>query len=115
MISRSDDDAIPILLTYNENTSIIKLNIVIGVIFLEKWKCIEGYEDLYEVSNTGFIRTKEGKTTFTKRHGIRKWKQRILKDKTPNGRDYRIALWKDGKVKYFLAHRLVAIAFFRKK
>lgn len=78
------------------------------------WKDVVGYEGIYEVSSSGLVRTKEGKTTFTQRHGIRKWKQRILKDKTPNGRDYRVALYKDGKPKYFLVHRLVAEAFLQK-
>lgn len=77
----------------------------------EIWKDVVGYEGIYEVSNRGRIRTHENKTTYTKRHGIRKWKQRYLKDKTPNGRDFRVALWKDGKVKYYLVHRLVAFAF----
>ena len=39
------------------------------------------------------------------------WKQRYLKDKTPNGRDVRVTLWKNGKRKRFLVHRLVAFAF----
>lgn len=78
------------------------------------WKDVVGYEGLYEVSNTGLVRTHKNKTTFTERHGVRRWKQRILKNKTPNGRDVRVALWKDGKPKDFLVHRLVAEAFLPK-
>ncbi|MCH4390375.1 NUMOD4 domain-containing protein [Staphylococcus haemolyticus] len=77
----------------------------------EKWKDVVGYEGIYEVSNKGRVRTHKNKTTYTKKHGVRHWKQRYLKDKTPNGRDVRVSLWKDGKHKDFLVHRLVAFAF----
>lgn len=77
----------------------------------EKWRDVVGYEGIYEVSNKGRVRTHKNKTTYTKKHGVRHWKQRYLKDKTPNGRDVRVSLWKDGKHKVFLVHRLVAFAF----
>lgn len=75
------------------------------------WKDVVGYENIYEVSSFGNVRTHKNKTTWTKRHGLRHWKQRQLKNKTPKGRDVRVALWKDGKVKDWLVHRLVAYAF----
>ena len=78
----------------------------------EVWKDIPNYEGIYEASNTGFIRSKEGKVTFSERHGKRVWKSRILK---PRGINYttghRVALWKDGKVKDALVCRLVAFTF----
>ncbi|PTK92433.1 NUMOD4 domain-containing protein [Staphylococcus gallinarum] len=77
----------------------------------EIWTDVVGYENIYEVSNFGRVRTHKNKTTFTKKHGIRNWKQRYLKDKTPNGQDVRVNLWKNGESKDFLVHRLVAIAF----
>lgn len=77
----------------------------------EIWKDVVGYENIYEVSNFGRVRTHENKTTFTEKHGIRHWKQRYLKDKTPNGRDVRVNLWKNGQPKDFLVHRLVGFAF----
>lgn len=78
----------------------------------EIWKDVVGYEGIYEVSNHGRVRTHAEKMTWSSRHKTwRHWKQRYLKDKTPNGRDVRVALWKDGKVKDFLVHRLVAYAF----
>lgn len=77
----------------------------------EIWKDVVGYENIYEVSNFGRIRTHKNKTTFTEKHGIRHWKQRYLKDKTPNGRDVRVNLWKNGQSKDFLVHRLVGFAF----
>lgn len=75
------------------------------------WKNVVGYEGIYEVSNMGLVRTHKDKVTSNARYGVRRWKQRVLKDKTPNGRDVRVTLWKDGKPKDFLVHRLVAEAF----
>lgn len=77
----------------------------------ETWKDVLDYEGIYEVSDHGRVRTHKNKTTYSKRHGTRKWKQRYLKDKTPNGRDVRVSLWKNGKHKDFLVHRLVGFAF----
>lgn len=77
----------------------------------EIWKDVVGYEQIYEVSNYGRVRTHKNKTTYTKKHGIRYWRQRYLKNKNPNGRDIRFDLWKDGKPKSYLAHRLVSYAF----
>lgn len=78
---------------------------------MEKWKDIPGYEGIYEVSDKGKVRSKKGKTTYTERSGKRVWKSRILKEKDPKGRDVRVSLWKDGKPRSFLVHRLVAMAF----
>ena len=83
----------------------------------EIWKDIKGYEG-YQVSNLGRIRT-HNKTTYTKRHGIRKWEDRILhlkpstisRQNIKQGGGYRISLWKDGKCKDFLVARLVATTF----
>ena len=77
----------------------------------ENWRDVVGYEGIYEVSDRGRVRTHKNKTTYTSKHGTRKWKQRYLKDKTPDGRNVRFDLWKNGKPKSFLAHRLVAFAF----
>ena len=76
----------------------------------EIWKDIPGYEGIYQASNFGRIRTAEGKTTYTKLHGQRKWTQRVLKPKACrdfNACGYRVSLWKDGKHKDFLVARLV--------
>ena len=78
---------------------------------MEVWKDIKGYEGLYEVSTFGNVRTKEGKTTFSARHGKRVWKSRLLKNKNPSGRDVRVTLYKDKTPKDFLVHRLVAETF----
>lgn len=79
----------------------------------EIWKPIPHYEGIYEASSFGRIRTCENKTTFTKKHGIRHWKQRILKFKGETySPGYRVSLWKDGKGKDYLVARLVASAFY---
>lgn len=81
----------------------------------EIWKDVVGYEGIYEVSNKGQVRTHKDKVSWSKRYKKwRHWKQRYLKDKTPNGRDVRVTLWKDGKPNYYLVHRLVAYAFIPK-
>lgn len=80
----------------------------------EAWKDIPGYEELYEVSNKGRVRTKKGKVTYRTVNGKeqkRIWKSRVLKEKNPNGRDVRVSLWKDKEEVSFLVHRLVATAF----
>lgn len=62
-----------------------------------EWKDVVGYEGIYEVSDTGEVRTKEGKTTYTERHGVRRWKQRTLKQKVSKDNTCRVSLWKGGK------------------
>ena len=78
---------------------------------MEKWKDVPNYVGIYEVSNKGRVRTKEGKTTHTVFHGTRVWKSRVLKEKNPAGRDVRVDLWKNKKPKSYLVHRLVGEAF----
>lgn len=79
----------------------------------EKWEDIPGYEGIYQASNFGRVRTHINKTTYTNRHGVRHWKQRILKYKGVNKRTgYRVDLWKDGKCKSWLVARLVCMTFY---
>lgn len=61
----------------------------------EIWMPIEGYEDLYEVSNEGRVSSKRG----------------ILRPVMNNCGYLQVQLWKDGKRKWFKVHRLVATAF----
>ena len=78
---------------------------------LMEWRDVVGYEGIYEVSRCGEVRTKEGKTTFSKLHGKRVWKQRVLKQKTSKDNTRRVSLWKNGKERTWLVHRIVAKAF----
>lgn len=82
---------------------------------MELWKDIPNYEGLYEASNKGRIRSKEGKATSSARFAKRIWKQRIMKQKfkkAKNGRrDAMITLWKDGSPHYHIVSRLIASTF----
>lgn len=79
---------------------------------MEVWKDIPGYEGIYQASNRGRIRTSPNKTTHTAYHGSRTWRSRVLKSR--GKRYYRVALWKDGKMKEMLVARLVAFTFYEK-
>lgn len=70
------------------------------------WKPIPGYEGFYEVSDEGQIRSLDR----VDRRG-RFWKSQLLRPgTTPRGHHY-VALRRDGKLKTFLLHVLVARAF----
>lgn len=76
------------------------------------WLDIPGFENLYQASTDGRIRTKPGKTTSNARYPIRVWKTRVLKVKRDSRRgDQRVTLWKDGKSEVYLVARLVAITW----
>lgn len=76
---------------------------------VEEWKKIKNYPG-YEVSSFGRIRTKN-KISYTKKHGERHWKDRILKLRGCSPCGNRIILWnKEGK-REFLVARLVAFTF----
>ena len=68
----------------------------------EIWKALEGYEERYQISNYGRIRSlnyrNEGKT-------------QLLHISASNGNYLKVGLRKDGKVKYYRVHRLVAQNF----
>ena len=81
---------------------------------MTEWRDIPEYEGIYEASTNGQIRTKEGKTTYTEKHGIRRWKSRVLKQKVSKDNTCRVSLWKDGKEKTWLIHRLIALTFLNK-
>lgn len=65
----------------------------------ELWKDIQGYEGLYQVSNTGKIKS------------LHLGKNRILRS-TPNSCGYhKVELYKNKKSKVFYVHRIVAMSF----
>lgn len=71
----------------------------------EQWKPVKGYEGLYEVSNTGKVRSLKNS-----RHNVRK--EPLLKKQLLGSWGYPVvALCKDGKSIGTLVHRLVAEAF----
>jgi len=83
---------------------------------MENWKPIKNYEGLYEVSDTGCVKSLDRKVT-DKNGVIIPIKSRILANskskvtkKHPIER-YTVELWKNNKRKRSLIHRLVAEAF----
>lgn len=69
---------------------------------MEVWKDIEGYEGLYQVSNTGKVRSLRYRNQD-------KMNELFLK---PHNQGYlQVELHKNGKRKMFTVHRLVAMAF----
>lgn len=68
----------------------------------EIWKSIKGYEGLYEISNLGRVKSLNYNRTG---------KEKILKPSKINSGYLHITICKNGKMKYFLVHRLVASAF----
>lgn len=74
---------------------------IIGDIYVEVWKDVDGYEGRYQVSNYGRVRS------TIKRY-------RYLSYKIDRYGYYAIALSYGGKMKHFTVHRLVAQAFLPK-
>lgn len=91
------------------------MQIVFGVKYCEDidgevWIDVRGYEDLYQVSNMGRIRSKP--KVITRKNGVNQYfHERIIKFCTINSGYYRVVLHKDLGSKSFLVHRLVATHF----
>ena len=79
----------------------------------EIWKKIVGYEELYEISNLGKVRSLD-RIIYQKNNGVicgHKYKGKILTNqKRPNGYVC-VHLSKNGKTKWESVHKLVAEAF----
>lgn len=79
----------------------------------EEWKDITNYENLYQISNLGRVRSVDRliKQYGHKRQYERLMKGKILKLHKQNGGYMLATLTKDGKEKKMLVHRLVAQEF----
>ena len=77
---------------------------------MEKWKDIEGYEGLYQVSNMGRVKSLE-RFRKGKHNSLVFVNEKILKSRKDGGGYLRVSLSKEGKIKTFKVHRLVASAF----
>jgi hypothetical protein len=93
----------------------ILINIFKGDLIMPKkeevWKDIKGYEDWYQVSNKGRVKSLE--RTIIRNNGKRQTiRERILKPKLERNGYLRVGLCdRSGKRKYFSVHRLVCEAF----
>lgn len=83
---------------------------------MEEWKPVKGYEGLYEVSNTGLVRSVD--RIVTNRNGVRKklkGKELYFTISKIDAKTHmpraRVQLWKNNKATLRLVHRLVALAF----
>lgn len=76
----------------------------------EIWKAVRYYEDLYEVSNYGRVRSLE--RIIIDKNGKCKTVHEKFLTQHDNGRGYLfVNLWKNNKCKREYVHRLVALAF----
>ena len=76
----------------------------------EEWKDIRDYEGLYQISNMGNVKSL-GRWVNYKNKG-KKWQEgKILKPLVDKEGYLKICLWKNGYIKHFRVHRLVAQAF----
>lgn len=79
------------------------------MVVIEQWRDIDGYEELYQVSNIGRIKSLSREIWNGYKHYIREEKILSLTI-NPQGY-YKVSLCKNNKVTSFLVHRLVAKAF----
>lgn len=75
-----------------------------------EWKKVKGYENEYEISNKGYIRSID-REVFCKNGRKRFFKGRELEFKTKSNGYKFIVLYKNGVGKNFYAHRLVICNF----
>ena len=78
---------------------------------MEKFKRIKGYENLYEVSNLGVVKSFTKSYVIPSSGGLRVREAQVLSQQTMKTKYKTLKLSKDNKVKRFKVHRLVAIAF----
>lgn len=76
----------------------------------EIWEPIAGYEDAYEVSNFGSVRSVR-RLAKIRGNKLRTVNSRILKPRANRKGYLSINLYKSGRAKTFQVHRLVAYAF----
>lgn len=76
----------------------------------ERWHDIFGYEGFYQISDHGRVKSL-ARTRKGAKNGICKVSERIMKPHTDKYGYLVIALSKNGKMKYFTIHRLVALMY----
>ena len=79
----------------------------------ELWRPVVGYEDLYEVSNQGRVKSlyREVRTPYRGDVRVRSTPEKILKGEVDRDGYAKVRLSKEGKSKKYMVHALVAAAF----
>jgi hypothetical protein len=78
---------------------------------MEIWKDIKGFEGLYQVSNTGLVKSMKKEWISGRSNAVLKKEESILKHSINSGGYCNLVLRKNGKYKTISIHRLVAIHF----
>jgi hypothetical protein len=80
--------------------------------FHGNWRSIPGYENLYKVSDQGFVKSLDRLVKYPNGKPARYFKGKILKQSLQVSKYYYgLRLSKQGKTKLWLTHQLVALAF----
>lgn len=79
--------------------------------FMQKWKSVKGFEDSYEVSNDGFVRSLSRSVKYKHGGKDRVWPGKILNHYLARNGYCDITLKRANKNHHFALHRLVGIAF----
>lgn len=77
---------------------------------MEIWKCIKGYENLYEISSYGNVKSL-ARIVYHKGKNQYYTKNEFIMRQSKRGDYLRVGLHKDGKCITFSVHRLVALNF----
>ena len=78
---------------------------------MEIWKDVVGYEDRYQISSLGRIKSKTRKTKFGR--GWRVYEEQIIKPAEDKDGYLKVGLSKDGKKSRFFVHRIIATSFIK--
>lgn len=81
---------------------------------MEKWRDIEGYEGLYQVSNHGHVRSVDRVVKYSDGKPSRHFKGQEIKPLDGNNGYLFVNLSNNSKIKRIGIHRLVALAFIQK-
>ena len=80
---------------------------------IEKWRGVDGYDGLYQVSNTGCVRSLDRVSTRSDGQQAR-LKGKLLKQFVNSDGYYHVKLYNNGIKKTIAVHRLVALSFIKK-
>lgn len=83
-----------------------------AVVMKEVWRDVINYSGLYQVSNTGNVRSID-RCVKHSRNGHINIKGQLIKQRINNRGYYSLSLCKDGKYKHCVVHKLVAESFIK--